>query len=213
MPKSTKKRLRQDISAPPSFDNVVVSNLVSTPEDSLDSILAEMTEQQQALSNSSLPTATSYPSESSTTAIDTAVSSNDTLDHQQQQQQPILNNVLYDPTLPTRPFNTTSELRERISTWNRAMNVWQKSGKYTPGLLPSFDVEVARHFKVQSLSSFLLESCPELKMPAFERWYVVSLWLDKSTCFFLSRLLFQNSDPDWSILLFHCTYIKLKKGH
>jgi len=55
------------------------------------------------------------------------------------------------------------------------MRLWQKTGKYTAGLLPSFDVEVTRHFKVQALSSFLLDSCDQkLKMPAFERWLIDS---------------------------------------
>ena len=153
MPKATKKRRHEEIA---SSNQVDVASLKTATEDSIESLLAEMAG--AATEATQLPTAASYitaPSESAAAAgVDQQWSNND--------------KELFDPTLMTTPI--TTDQRERIATWNRAMHVWKTSGTYTPGLLPSFDVEVARHFKVQSLSSFLLEACKELKMPAFERW-------------------------------------------
>lgn len=86
-------------------------------------------------------------------------------------EQPKSHKELFDPTLvPTSTDASSRHRRELVVTWDRAMRLWQSAGTYTAGLLPSFDVEVARHFKVQSLSMYLLEACKELKMPAFERW-------------------------------------------
>jgi phosphorylated CTD-interacting factor 1 len=69
-------------------------------------------------------------------------------------------------------FPMTREQKERIQRWNRAFHLWQSSGTYTAGLLPSFDVELTRSFKVQQLSTFVLDACKGLKMPAFERWLI-----------------------------------------
>lgn len=62
--------------------------------------------------------------------------------------------------------------QERLTTWDAAFKTWNsgKHGHYTPGLLPCFETELARHFQMQKLSKYLLESCGDLKMPAFERW-------------------------------------------
>ena len=40
--------------------------------------------------------------------------------------------------------------------------------------IPNLRVELARHLQVESLSSFLLQSCPGLRMPTFERWLLDS---------------------------------------
>lgn len=158
MPKATKKRRHGEMAS--SADQVVVASLKTAPqEDSIESLLAEMA---KAATEATLPTSTSYIG-SSTAPSESAAAAAAGVDQQMSN-----NKELFDPTLVTTPI--TSDQRERVSTWNRAMHVWKSSGTYTPGLLPSFDVEVARHFKVQSLSSFLLEACKELKMPAFERW-------------------------------------------
>jgi phosphorylated CTD-interacting factor 1 len=93
-------------------------------------------------------------------------------------------------------------IRDKVEIWNETFRAWQKAassfqkqhnkGPPIPpaGLVPNFDVEMTRHFKVQELSTFLLEasmvvvvssdnaaaksggteSTKGLKMPAFERW-------------------------------------------
>jgi len=64
-----------------------------------------------------------------------------------------------------------------VRKWDTAMRLWMTRGSYDPILLPcSLEVEVARHFRIEKLSSFLLKSCPtkQLKMPAFERWLIDS---------------------------------------
>ena len=63
-------------------------------------------------------------------------------------------------------------LHNRIREWNASFQLWQESGRYTPGLLPSFDLELSRHFKVLELSTYLLDACPNLRMPSFERWLI-----------------------------------------
>lgn len=40
--------------------------------------------------------------------------------------------------------------------------------------IPNARIELARHLLTQSLSSFVLESCPGLRMPTFERWLLDS---------------------------------------
>jgi phosphorylated CTD-interacting factor 1 len=60
-----------------------------------------------------------------------------------------------------------------VESWNRSFLDWVKRGTYTPGLLPCIDEEMTRNFKVKELSSFLLESGKDVRMPVFERW-----WLD-----------------------------------
>ena len=81
-------------------------------------------------------------------------------------------------TAPAFPLiKPSAESRqEKLSTWDSAFHAWNsgKNGKYTPGLLPCFETELARHFQMQKLSKFLLESCKDVKMPAFERWLLDS---------------------------------------
>jgi phosphorylated CTD-interacting factor 1 len=64
--------------------------------------------------------------------------------------------------------------RERVASWDSAWVAWLESGNYMAGLLPCFETELARHFQMKKLSSYLLESCKGLKMPAFERWLLDS---------------------------------------
>lgn len=151
MPNITKKRRRGDISAAePNVSSLSLSS--ATAQDSIDSLLAEMAGTPAAGSvMNPLPSQVTGPSP-------------------MESQEELADRELCDPTLASRPLTSTQ--RARIATWNRSMLSWQKSpsGSYTTGLLPSFDVEMARHFKVQALSAYLLDACKELKMPAFERW-------------------------------------------
>lgn len=72
-------------------------------------------------------------------------------------------------------YQPSKMVKENVLQWNTAFQSWNNAnGTYTAGLLPSFDVELARHFQVKELSSFLLKACPHLKMPSFERWLVDS---------------------------------------
>ena len=56
-----------------------------------------------------------------------------------------------------------------------AFQSWVTTGKYTEGL-PNPRLEVSRHFHTEQLSCFLLKTCPSLRMPAFERWWIDSKW-------------------------------------
>jgi phosphorylated CTD-interacting factor 1 len=83
---------------------------------------------------------------------------------------------------PSKPDNSkpssviSSELMtlDQIESWNRSFLAWSKGGSYTPGLLPCVDEELARNFKVQELSVFLLKSFKDIRMPVFERWFIDS---------------------------------------
>jgi hypothetical protein len=93
---------------------------------------------------------------------------------------------LCNSTIPTLPY--TKQEVERIRYWNITMNTYQRTGSFqksftatmqqqatdenVSSFAPSFDVEMTRHFKIQALSSYLLDAAKGLKMPAFERWYV-----------------------------------------
>jgi len=100
--------------------------------------------------------------------------------------------ILWDPSLKSGASalcatNPKVILREKVSEWNKAMRIWSaKKGKgvYTRGLLPSLEVEVARHFQVEQLSSFLLKACDtdSVKMPVFERW-LIDARVEKEICF------------------------------
>lgn len=68
---------------------------------------------------------------------------------------------------------------QKVSEWESRFLLWSKDGKYTPGLLPSLDVELARHFAVQDLSKWFLRATPGLKMPSFERWLLDSKLQEK----------------------------------
>jgi hypothetical protein len=159
MPKYSKKRRRKD-ETEPSLANLTVPSSRHVWEDSIDSVLAEMTGPSVVVA--------AHPSQQF--SGDSVAVSKETVEEELPS---LKNDILYDPTLPTPSIS--SALRERIVVWNRSLKAWQKSPTScnTGLVLPCMDVEVARHFKVQSLSSFLLEACKELKMPAFERWCVV----------------------------------------
>lgn len=64
--------------------------------------------------------------------------------------------------------------QDRVESWNRSVIAWVRSGNYTPGLFPSIDEELTRHFQVQELSKFLLQQGNDLRMPVFERWLLDS---------------------------------------
>jgi hypothetical protein len=63
---------------------------------------------------------------------------------------------------------------DQIESWNRSFLSWVNGGNYPPGLLPNLDEELARNFKVNELSSFLLGSGKDIRMPIFERWFLDS---------------------------------------
>ena len=175
------------LAAPPNY----ASNIqMAEGEDSIDNILEEMAGHQGINLSSSAPSSSlSFPVASvpfTTNAIipetvpvvmestDTGDDTNDTA--------ATVTGTLFDTTIPTRPY-TKQEL-QRIKSWNTIMNTWQRTGTFfsnsttaTLGdgipFVPSFDVEMTRHFKIQALSSYLLDTCKGLKMPAFERWYCV----------------------------------------
>jgi hypothetical protein len=86
----------------------------------------------------------------------------------------------------------------RVESWNRSFLSWIRGSPYSPGLLPNIDEEISRNFKVQELSSFLLKSCNDLRMPAFERWLVDSKMqetLDKTTKSHSDPVLPLSSSP------------------
>lgn len=76
--------------------------------------------------------------------------------------------LLWDPNASL----SAKIIREQIQRWNAAFKLWGTTGKYEDGLLPSFDLELARHFHVQKLSKYLLDSHKEIRMPTFERWLI-----------------------------------------
>jgi hypothetical protein len=170
MVKKTKKRRHDDITSASSSSSIPdaatsINRLRRPAEESIESLLAEMEG-----GVSGVVEVSSQPSSGKLIAEEPVDS--EPLSPQ------LADNELWDPTLVRRPLSSTQ--RERIATWNRALTQWQKTsaaGTYTPGLLPSFDVELTRHFKVQALSTYLLDACKQLKMPAFERWYDTALML------------------------------------
>jgi phosphorylated CTD-interacting factor 1 len=95
----------------------------------------------------------------------------------------------------------TKDLSDRVSRWNREFRTFVDQGTYTPGLLPSFDVEVARHFQVKDLSVYLLESCPGIKIPAFERWLIDSKIEERQRIALNQEELSQHND----LILSHTT--------
>lgn len=107
------------------------------------------------------------PSTDTGTTADTKPSSPDTNQHEQQQTlQPHLNSTL---------------IRDKIELWNQIFHRWKDQHKPPPAeLLPNFDLEMTRHFKLQELSTYFLEASlvtdssgvkqTGLKMPSFERW-------------------------------------------
>jgi hypothetical protein len=146
--KMPKKRRHTDISS--SDHGTLVASLQTTGDDSIESCLAELAGASGILVTPVVCAQSHQHDGHSGAKVD---------------------KELYDPTL-TAPRPLSLELRDQIMGWNRSMRTFQKTGRYTAGLLPSFDVELTRHFKVQALSTFLLDACKDLKMPAFERWYV-----------------------------------------
>ncbi|GAX19363.1 hypothetical protein FisN_4Lh340 [Fistulifera solaris] len=70
------------------------------------------------------------------------------------------------------PHEYRNELQRRVQEWNSSLGLFVKKGDYTPGLLPSFEVELARHFQIKELSKFILQT--GVKIPSFERWLLDS---------------------------------------
>ena len=200
MPKSHRnaKRRRHDMSPTSSSSialPVVPSNYIpnvkmAEGEDSIDNILAEMAGQQGIpLSSSSVHLSSTIGITSTTTAIAIPKTlpinePESTVENDTENDAAITSTIkLFNARIPTRPY--TKQQMEKIRSWNSIMNNWQRTGTFRNnpttvemgeygGILfvPSFDVEMTRHFKIQALSSYLLDTCKGLKMPAFERWYV-----------------------------------------
>ena len=78
------------------------------------------------------------------------------------------------PQAKTDKFKNEQQDLDQIENWNRTFLAWANGGNYPPGLLPNVDEELARNFKVAELSSFLLKSGKDLRMPMFERWFLDS---------------------------------------
>lgn len=165
-----------------------VSNVqMADGEDSIDDILSEMAGQQGiTLSSSAMPSSTistSITPITTATTIPKTLPVNETVSIEKEAEGTDTSNIkLFNTTIPTRPY--TKKQVERIRSWNSIMNTWQRTGTFHNNptvetgdggiFVPSFDVEMTRHFKIQALSSYLLDTCKGLKMPAFERWYVTN---------------------------------------
>jgi hypothetical protein len=63
------------------------------------------------------------------------------------------------------------------TTANSSSSSSLSSSSSTPGthLIPNVRIELARHLRTRDLSTFLLRSCPGLRMPTFERWLLDSM--------------------------------------
>jgi phosphorylated CTD-interacting factor 1 len=86
------------------------------------------------------------------------------------------------PSCPSKPSSVVSNetmTLDQIESWNQSFISWSKGGSYTPGLLPCVDEELARSFKVQELSTFLLKSFKDVRMPLFERWFIDSKFQER----------------------------------
>ncbi len=191
MPKSQRSAKRRHHEMTPTLSTTptnYVSNVqMAEGEDSIDNILEEMAGQQGISLSPSVQEASSNSLPSNTTAT--------TIIPQTLPIQPTVSNgedtndtatattvaKLFNATIPTLSY--TKQQINRIRSWNTIMNTWQRTGTFSNGgedelFVPSFDVEMTRHFKVQAVSAYLLDTCKGLKMPAFERWYVFgNLWL------------------------------------
>lgn len=88
------------------------------------------------------------------------VKTSDTISHSS-----LLNN-----SVPNHPL--ALEQRTRIQEWNLLFRSYCRTHEYSTGLLPSFDLELTRHFQVNELSKYLLEACVGIKIPALERWII-----------------------------------------
>jgi hypothetical protein len=113
---------------------------------------------------------------------------------QQQQQPESPSQDLNDKSQSTNAAETSQKRsappplyknRDQIESWNRSLLGLATGGKYTPGLLPNIDQELARNFKVKELSCFLLSMGGDggtkskdidIRMPVFERWFLDSKW-------------------------------------
>jgi len=95
----------------------------------------------------------------------------------------------------TTNVNTHGEESGRSSLINHFSKSNDSLPPQPPGFhcIPNARIELARHLQTQSLSSFVLESCPGLRMPTFERWlldtkleeterfeHIVKEWLEDS---------------------------------
>ncbi|KAL7539800.1 hypothetical protein ACHAXR_009617 [Thalassiosira sp. AJA248-18] len=75
---------------------------------------------------------------------------------------------------------TSNEINNTNSTINPTSNANAPSPRPQhpppPGIqqIPNLRIELARHLQTETLSTFLLQSCPGLRMPTFERWLLDS---------------------------------------
>lgn len=90
------------------------------------------------------------------------------------------------PATETRR-SVNTQRSARSNAWKNDFEQWVTTGTYAAGL-PNPQTEVSRHFHTLQLSSFLLNKCPLLRMPAFERWWIDSKWEDYPS-------LQKNDDP------------------
>lgn len=97
----------------------------------------------------------------------------------------------------------TSKDSEKAGMWNHSLKSWIKSDNYPPGLLPSIDEELARHFHAQDISKYLLDQGRgnDLRMPTFERWLIDSKLEEKSRDPVFPTLTKYRSSPACNRLL------------
>jgi phosphorylated CTD-interacting factor 1 len=171
MAKKGKKRRHNETTkatTPPQISTLHSST--TTKEDTIDSLLAEMMPQTVTTSSTTSSSSVSLKQEDKSSETNKNVIKFQELFES-------VDPELCDPSIPAWPLS--SQLQERIRAWNRSMEFYERKGivpvDAPSGFLPSIQVEITRHFKVQELSRFLLDACHEkLKMPAFERWLIDS---------------------------------------
>ena len=141
------------------FSNITGYNGSTFDDDTLDGCLAEL---QQTTTHASQPNSSDL-----TTTI--AANSGETHGTLSKSNVSIGDNVLEKPRITCEDTDL-----DKVESWNRNFVAWVGGSSYTKGMLPSVEEELQRNFKVKQLSSFLLESGSDLRMPLFERWLIDS---------------------------------------
>lgn len=212
MPKSQRSAKRRHHEMTPTLSTTTPTNYVSNVqmaegEDSIDNILEEMAGQQGISLSPPIQEASRNSLTSNTTATTTTIPQTlpiqaTVLNGEEANDTATATTVarLFNATIPTHSY-TKQELN-KIRSWNKIMNTWQRTGTFSntngddESFVPSFDVEMTRHFKVQAVSAYLLDTCKGLKMPAFERWYVPGICGWSSARSFVRSTFFRSLKHD-----------------
>ena len=141
------------------FSNITGYDGSSFGDDTLDGCMAEL---QQTTTRASQPN-------SSDLTTTKAANTGETHATLRKSNVSIRENVLEK----TRMTSDVTDL-DKVESWNRNFVAWVGGSTYNKGMLPSVEEELQRNFKVKQLSSFLLESGSDLRMPLFERWLIDS---------------------------------------